>query len=292
MSIPILFACLTLALPGLIAFVCICRQAKGLGAKTLECVACGLCWSALMVSAVWGAESSAAEKRRALQSELQSVAALFAQRIERLGHARVPTRARADDPDLLRLIEAERRWMADHADAESVYTVRRRPSGGYTFVVAAEADLDHDGFIKGDREARIAPGSDYEERPAEFAEAFARGSGFSRAPEADPWGVWVTATEALHAPDGRVEAILGVDFPAGEWTTLQERARLPFLFLGTVVTWLFLGTWAMTVRLRKEREVALERARMLARERDLLEQLADDETRLTEGSLLEEDRAA
>ena len=134
-------------------------------------------------------------------------------------------------------------------------------------------------------ELRIDPGTVYEEKPPEFETALAQGRGFSDKPEADPWGVWVTAAEALHAPDGKVDGILGVDFPAQEWATLQDRARFPALLLGTAVTWLFLGSWSMTLRLRKERAAAGARACELARERSLLEQMVENETRLSEESL-------
>ena len=49
--------------------------------------------------------------------------------------------------------------------------------------------------------------------------------GFDGNPYEDFWGTWVSAYVPMRDPDGNVEAVLGVDYDAGEWRDALSRAR-------------------------------------------------------------------
>ena len=88
-----------------------------------------------------------------------------------------------------------------------------------------ETDYDRNGRYAGDREARTAIGEPYELKGPTIEAAFAGSGGFDANPTADRWGSWVSAYWPLHAADGRVEAVLGVDYAAADWAHEINRAR-------------------------------------------------------------------
>ncbi len=181
--------------------------------------------TAILCACNWKVETDATRQRRLVQNSLLGYARKMAQRTSFMGHYRLPTGAPADNPVYQRLLEAQRRWLRSYPDAASVYTVRPNDHGGLTFVVCAEADLDQNGKIEGDRELLVPNGEDYDDFSPEFRQALKEGVGFSKEPSTDKWGTWITAAAAVRDLQGHVDAILGVDFPAETWIASQQGAR-------------------------------------------------------------------
>jgi signal transduction histidine kinase len=166
------------------------------------------------------------EARDGLRQMVEGFAPTYARELEVLGHARLPDDAAPDDPLYLRLVEAQKRWLAANPAVADIYTFRRLPDGSVILVVDSETDYDRDGSFLGDRESRTEIGEVYDEVTEGILAAFEGESTFDSEPAEDRWGVWVAASVPMYDENGRVEAVLGVDYPAESWVRAIRAARL------------------------------------------------------------------
>jgi len=78
----------------------------------------------------------------------------------------------------------------------------------------------------------------------------------------DRWGTWMSAYAPIFAPDGTVEAAIGVDFDAHEWISAVQRARSTTLaYVGIVLLFVAGGASIASNQMilqasRREREIA------------------------------------
>ena len=165
-----------------------------------------------------------------LRQLLVGFAPTFATELESLGHAGITFDTRADDPAYLKLIEAEKRWLAVNPQVADVYTLRKRADGKFAFVVDSETDYNHNGKIDSDgadaeREQRTPIGEVFEDEDDALERAWDGQTVFSAEPYSDRWGTWISASVPMRNASGRVEAVCGVDYPAAEWLDHVETAR-------------------------------------------------------------------
>jgi signal transduction histidine kinase len=163
-----------------------------------------------------------------LRQLLVGFAPTFASELEAMGHASVTFDTRANDPTYLKLIEAQKRWLAVNPLVADVYTLRRRGSDGrFAFVVDSETDYNHNGKIDAEeeREQRTAIGEVYEDEDNSLSRSWDGETVFSPEPYADRWGTWVSASVPMRDANGNIEAVCGVDYPAEEWLAHVETAR-------------------------------------------------------------------
>lgn len=215
-------------------------------------------------------EQAEQEEHGHLAAMLAGMAPTYARELETLGHAALASDARPDDPLYLALIEAERRWLAANPSVADIYTFRRRADGSVFLLVDSETDYDRDGRILGEREERTPIGETYAEPHASLLAAFEGEPSFTTEVVNDRWGSWVSAHEPLRTPDGSVEAVLGVDYPADAWLVAgssARRARLGWLGALALLAQLSLFVTAVLLphlrerrRVERELSVALERA--------------------------------
>jgi signal transduction histidine kinase len=172
-------------------------------------------------------EEAGARRLTQIEHMVEGLAPTYARELEHLGHAKIGLDTPPDDPLYQSLIESQIRWLKANSAIADVYTFRLDERGRVRLVVDSETDYDHDGAYIGDRESRTEIGELYGETPAPLlALAFRGKSVFDSEPVTDRWGVWVSAYEPMFDSQGRVEAVLGVDFPADEWMREQRQARM------------------------------------------------------------------
>jgi diguanylate cyclase (GGDEF)-like protein len=173
-------------------------------------------------------------ERTHTQEMLAGIAPTMAYELQELHHAEISTSTSPHDPHYLHLIETMKNWMRLNPQVASMYTMRQKPSGTTMFIVAPETDYNRDGKIDNVREARVPIGTLYTERIAEFKDAFQGKQVFQAQPNSDFWGESISAFVPVYAPDGRQEAIFGVDFSV---STLQHNlnvARVSMMLLVSV----------------------------------------------------------
>jgi PAS domain S-box-containing protein len=187
-----------------------------------------LAWLVLAVFTFggWFLVNHADEVERAhLQQIVEGYAPTYARELELLGHERITQATRPDDPDYLRMIDAEKRWLTANHAINDIYTMRRQPNGRFILLVDSETDYNNDGKIEG-REVRTPIGRTYPSVFMAMNEAITTGfPRFEKTIYGDAWGEWVSAIVPLRDSHGKVDAILGVDFDAALWLTGIKRAR-------------------------------------------------------------------
>lgn len=202
------------------------------------------------------ASAAAGREQARLRSLVEGMAPTYALELQRHHHADLGLDTPPDDPRYLELVETQKAWLLANPAIADVYTFRRRDDGAVVLLVDSETDYDRDGRFAGDREARTAIGEVYpnEEVDEVLQAAFAGRPGFLGEPVTDRWGTWVSAYVPLRADDGRVEAVLGVDFPAESWLTATEDARRSRLLVGLTVVMLLGGAFVIAGEVLRERQ--------------------------------------
>lgn len=171
-------------------------------------------------------EGAGLEARERIFSSLIAFAPTYAEEMAHLGHAAITPDTPEDDPAYLRMIDAEKRWLMANPHAADIYTFRTLADGRIIFVVDAETDYDGDGLYEGEREARTEIG---EELVTKLRGPIDRAmTGVSLVDddiEADRWGVWISSYAPIAGPDGKPEALLGIDYRADDYLAAVAGAR-------------------------------------------------------------------
>ena len=223
--------------------------------------------AAVLLAVTWQiAESAGTRERRNIQSITEGFARLYADAMEKRGHATVPNDVAPDDPRYLSLIETEKGWLAMNPAVNDIYTMRKTPDGKNRFIVDSETDYNRNGLYDEQREQRTPVGEVYDATTPGLEMAFRGQPNFDFVPVTDRWGTWVSAYVPLRDSDGRVEGVLGVDFDAQKLAAAIATAKLGVIGLMALVQLALLGSSSLTPVLhariaeRKEAEESLRRA--------------------------------
>ena len=201
--------------------------------------------------------------RAGMRHSLEGIAPTYAAEVREHGHWRLPSDAAPDDPLYLNLIEAEKRWLAANPGIADVYTFRRDADGQWCLIVDSETDYNRNGSFDEDREQRTDIGEPYEHSRDELNMALGGQAVFMDEPETDEWGTWVSAFEPVYDGAGMVEAVLGVDFPAADWTQAIVNARLRVAgYIATILTLVMAGA-ALSVTYRRHLSERSESVQLL-----------------------------
>jgi PAS domain S-box-containing protein len=238
----------------------------------------GLVLSILLVGAFLTNESDR-RTRLLLQKMVSGIAPTYAQELEQLGHSQLTLDTRPDDPLYLSLIEAEIRWLKANPTVADVYTFRKREDGQVVLLVDSETDYDHNGVYEGERESRTPVGDAYHEREESLERAFQGEACFLDTPTTDRWGSWVSAFVPMRDTQGRVEAVLGVDYDAQDWVREIAWARLSTILFVAVLL-VILGAATVSIAFLKVNLLARQRAETALRQseerfRSLIENAQD-----------------
>ncbi|MCC6172676.1 MAG: hypothetical protein IT481_11675 [Gammaproteobacteria bacterium] len=183
----------------------------------------------------WLVERNARQTVEKLERAVMGFAPSYAIEIERLGHARIGSDTPPEDPTYLELIAAQKRWLAANPVVNDIYTFRLIDAENVALIVDSETDYDPNGRFEGERESRTEIGETLELGGELVAEAAAGRGVIDSEPYTDRWGTWVPAYWPLHDAEGRVEAIVGVDYAASAWVAEVRAARLTSIVTVAVV---------------------------------------------------------
>jgi signal transduction histidine kinase len=226
-------------------------------------------WAAVLALLLAGwflTDAAGRSAMRQIRTMVEGFPPTYAHEIERLGHTAVTLETSRNDPAYLAMIDAEIRWEAANPSVADIYTMRRLPDGRVALIVDSETDYDRDGRYEGEREQRTAVGEIFDKDIAALNAAFGGTPGFTEQAYGDRWGRWVSAFYPLRDADGRVEAVLGVDYPAERWLAAIAHARLTAM--GAVLIFaIVIGGFSTVVTLLRSdlrnRTLAEQRAREL-----------------------------
>lgn len=220
----------------------------------------------------WMTERLAHEARVKLERSVVGYAPTYALELQLDGHAAISLETAPDDPDYLRLVEAQRRWLEINPAVMDIYTVRRAADGTVHLIVDSETDYDRNGRYEGEREARTDIGEELEDFTGPQVDAaFAGKGGFDAAIATDRWGTWVSAYWPLRDADGRVEAVLGVDYAADAWLREIRQARWNGIGASVVMLLMLFGATLVHALRGIELDIRQRHADALAAARDAAE---------------------
>ena len=215
------------------------------------------------------AEREGHRERSRILSMLSGFAPTYAHELEQFGHADIGPDTPADDPSYLRMIEAQKSWLAVNPNVADVYTFRATPDGKVALVVDSETDYDGDGAYAQAREQRTDLYEVYDEPSDEMLRALAGETLVEDQPETDRWGTWVAAYAPLHDASGRVEGAVGVDYPADTWVGAIVRRRAAALLFAALAIAIVAGSASVVAMSRAEvtrRRITEEELRRYVRE--------------------------
>jgi signal transduction histidine kinase/CheY-like chemotaxis protein len=198
------------------------------------------------------AEWSGQIRHHSLEKIYSGLGPTYALELQKLGHARITAETQPDDPTYLALIEAQKNWLRINPFVADIYTFRRHDDRRVAFVVDSETDYNRDGMFDGPRESRTVIGEIYEETTPDFFETLDGHSSFDTTFQEDRWGLWVSCLTPLYDAQGRVEAGVGIDFPATDWAAAVIIARAITLAGVLVLIGIFLFREILVTLVRAE----------------------------------------
>ncbi len=226
----------------------------------------------LAIAGVWLAEYSAVREREKIHQWIAGFAPVFAHGLETMGHHKMGPQTPPDDPQYLAMIERMKAWLKINPTIANIHTYRRLSDGRIVFIVDSEADYDHNGRFEGDRERRMANGAPYPTPTQHALRALDGHPGLSSDIISDPWGTWISFHQPMLDRAGRVEAVLGLDFPAAEWVHRILYARATSLFIAAVLVLILVAVSVLITLMRAEIGQRTKIERELVRAKELAEQ--------------------
>lgn len=118
---------------------------------------------ALILGASVSAHYAGENERAHLRDMLQGLAPTFANEMDVMGLRTLGTDTRADDPVYLRILEAQRRWLAVNPGVSDIYTAVLTNDDRVVLIADSETDYNHDGAFSGSREQRPPIGTELED---------------------------------------------------------------------------------------------------------------------------------
>jgi len=208
----------------------------------------------LVAGGLWFAKYSEDNEREQIRQLVSGLAPTFAHELEAMGHSKITLQTPPDDPTYLAIIEREKSWQKFNPDVADIYTYRRLPGGKIVFIVDSETDYNHDGKYEGDREQRTPIGEPYETPTDNTFKALAGQPVFDSEIVTDEWGTWVSFDQPMFDAQGRVEAVLGVDFPAGDWVSAILIVRITSLVIAYILILTLISSGSLNILLWAEIE--------------------------------------
>ncbi|MBL9208597.1 MAG: PAS domain-containing protein, partial [Opitutaceae bacterium] len=216
------------------------RRHEGLGVPFVLWLGLG----AVLVGGSFLVHNAERREQTRLTSQLQVWGPTYAEDMKRLGHDHIKADTQVDDPTYLELIETEKRWLALNPLVSDIYTLGRDETGGLHLLVDSETDYDRNGRYEGAREERTVVGEPYARLVPALERAFNGETVVDTGVYSDRWGTWISAYTPITGPDGRVTAVLGLDFDAKAWLDSLYRARLYWIALLGLLVVVGAGAWA------------------------------------------------
>jgi class 3 adenylate cyclase len=195
---------------------------------------------------------------------LSDLTATGASQIDAVRHQRLQKPEDEQGADYLAIQDQLRTLRDSGTNIRFVYTLRRQQDGQLAFVVDAEQDPAE----------RSALGDIYADTTPLMHQAFdlPRGSTRSLVERhfyTDAWGTWMSAYAPLYRPDGRVEAVLGMDISADRIVAHERQYQIAIWGACALFTLLFMPlTYWLALRIRRPM-AALEADMMQVRQFNL-----------------------
>ncbi len=207
-------------------------------------------WGLLMAATVFFAEYSGRQEKKQLMTLLEGSAPTYSREMERMGHDKITWDTAADNPVYLTLIEAEKRWLKSNTMISDIYTFGPGKDGRAVLLVDSETDYNRNGQYDEVREQRTPIGEDFPLQNEQVKAAMAGKKQFESNPYTDRWGTWVSFYHPIRDTQGKVLAVLGVDYPAHDWIKAIIENRFSVLAFSFMVVIALIGYGLADAKIR------------------------------------------
>lgn len=173
-----------------------------------------------------------------VRGRLRDAVAIGALQVNAVAHAQLVDPSQENQPVYMELKGTLQKIRDAGTNFAFVYTMDQDERGNIFFIVDAEEDeedLSHLGDIYEDADPWLLETFPTIQEPLVETQFFS-----------DRWGTWLTGYAPIFTPDGRREAVLGIDIAADDVIALQKKAlQRSLLFFFGSIPFLALGGWLL-----------------------------------------------
>jgi len=191
-------------------------------------------------------QNTRAQLRQDIRERLHDAVAIAALQVDAQKHSELTDPTQEGNETYIQLKKTLQEIRDSGTDFYFVYTMRQDAQGNIMFIVDAEEseeDISHLGDVYDDASPWLLANFPSIESPLVEDELYT-----------DKWGTWLTGYAPIYTPDGRREAILGIDISAENVIAREQQAfslaLIIFLFsipLVSIAGWLLGSTLARPI---------------------------------------------
>lgn len=208
--------------------------------------------AAILLFGLQYVQSGEVEEHTKLKGPLVGMAPIFARVLQEEGHGRIQLDTLPEDSHYQKLLVQMKGWLTLYPNMQSVYTMRKQADGTNVFILDPAVDYDGDGTIGLESEKTTPVGVAYTNFIPELENAFLGKVTFQEEAYTDKWGTFISAFAPIYDKQGKVEAVVGVDFDYKLWKEKITHARLIRIFFLNVPLLLLMGFYWMMFQHRLE----------------------------------------
>lgn len=182
----------------------------------------------LFLGVAWFAiERSGETEKERVQALMRAVVPTYAQEVERMGHAHLQPGVPVGDFRYQTIHEAMRRWLHANPLVLGIHTFRLGADGKTMLVMGMESGGEHEQEAPPQTASSSGIGEPYKADDALLAELMKQGTALMPTPLREIRGDGRLASyHPLRDGEGKLEAVLGVEFDAAQQLQAISRARL------------------------------------------------------------------
>lgn len=210
----------------------------------------------LMVTFIVGwffVEEAETQERQQFEQLAGGLAPTFALGLQKMEHAKIRLGTIEQDPVYQNVLENISKWLMYNPQFNELYTMRKSDDGTIYFVVDSATDIDRNGLIEGEAEKRLPIGEIYHNYVPEMDMAFHGVVSVEKHPTYDQWGYTISAFAPIFDEQGRVDAIVGLDYDGRKWQLEIQKERLKVMAFLLVPFFLINMIYWVIFRFRMEK---------------------------------------
>ncbi|MGD8189084.1 GGDEF domain-containing protein [Brevibacillus ginsengisoli] len=190
------------------------------------------------------------KEREELTEIITGFASTFSKELEQEGHYLLTSDTPQNSLTYQNLMKKTKMWTLFSNKIQCMYTLRKSTDGRNYFVISPETDYDHNGIIRGKREALSPIGKIYDNYIPELEDAFRGITSIEPTPTRDEFSYSIGAFTPIYH-DGKIDAVLGIDFDGEIWDKTMAHAHfLVKSYTLVPILLLFMAYWMIVYQRR------------------------------------------
>ena len=216
-----------------------------------------------LVAGMWLTVTSGSFVAKQQEESMIIMARTYALELQRMGHEKITLTTREDDPTYRKICQAISEWCITNPSIVDIYTMRKGADGKVVIIADPETDYNGDGRFTEKKEMATPIGEVFDKEDVGLELALGGEASFNPQVITDRWGSWVGAWAPVRAASGKIEAAVGVDFPAERWHgAITEGRRSAMIRIGFLLALIAMGGSAIAILRSDIRKRADAEARM------------------------------